>query len=42
METISEMTERNNSKKPEANTPWGMWTAAGREKKDLHVTQGSL
>jgi hypothetical protein len=42
METIPEMTERHDSKKPKSNTPWGLCTAAGREKKDLHVTQGSL
>ncbi len=24
------------------NTPWGLWSAAGKEKKDMHVTQGSL
>ncbi len=23
-------------------TPWGLWSAAGKEKKDLHVTQGSI
>ncbi len=27
---------------PEANTPWGLWTAAGTEKKDVTVRQGSL
>jgi len=25
-----------------ANTPWGLWTAAGREKKDMQVVQGTL
>jgi len=25
-----------------ANKPWGMWTAAGREKKDMQVAQGNL
>jgi len=25
-----------------ANTPWGLWFAAGKEKKDLHVAHGSL
>jgi len=25
-----------------ANTPWELWSAAGKEKKDLHVAQGSL
>ena len=25
-----------------ANTPWGLWSAAGKEKKDSHVAQGSL
>ncbi len=42
METVPKMTERHDSKKLESDTPWGQWTAAGREKKDLHVTQGSL
>jgi len=25
-----------------ANMPWGLWFAAGKEKKDLHVAHGSL
>ena len=25
-----------------ANTPWGLWTAAGREKKDMQVAHGTL
>ena len=25
-----------------ANTPWGMWTATGREKKDMQLAQGAL
>jgi len=25
-----------------ANSPWGPWTAAGREKKDMQVAQGTL
>jgi len=24
------------------NTPWGLWSAAGKKNKDLHVTQGSI
>jgi len=24
------------------NTPWGLWTAAKREKKDLQVAQGTM
>ncbi len=24
------------------NTPWGLWSAAEKEKKDLNVSQGSL
>jgi len=24
------------------NTPWGLWSAAGKENKDLHVTLGSI
>jgi hypothetical protein len=24
------------------NTPWGLWSAARKENKDLHVTQGSI
>ena len=27
---------------PRANTPWGLWSAAEKEKKDLNVWQGSL
>ena len=27
---------------PMANTPWGLWTSAGREKKEMQVTQGTL
>jgi len=24
------------------NTPWGLWTTIGKEKKDHYVTQGSM
>jgi hypothetical protein len=27
---------------PEGNTPWGLWSAAGKGQKDLQVSQGSL
>jgi len=26
---------------PMANTPWGLWSAAGKEEKESHVAQGS-
>ncbi len=42
METIPEVTVNAVTGKAEPNTPWGLWTAAGREKKDLHITQGSM
>ncbi len=27
---------------PEAKTPWGLWSATGKEKKDVNVWQGSV
>jgi hypothetical protein len=24
------------------NAPWGLWSAAGKESKDMHVTQGNI
>ncbi len=42
LDTIPEAAGKNGNPMPGPNTPWGLWTAAGREKKNLHVTQGSL
>ena len=25
-----------------ANTPWGLWTAEGREKKDMQAAHGTM
>ena len=40
--TSAPANERQQRQDPMANTPWGLWSAVGKEKNDLHVAHGSL
>ncbi len=42
METIPETRQTTGGKPTEISFPWGLWTDAAIEKKDMHVTQGSV